>query len=74
MKHPKKTRKLKRTTINERQSACMYEWWLALIQLERAHVDCVDCRDTAKKLKRFLGKGAIRLEKIVKEHPYKPLT
>ena len=63
--------KMKTISISERYALAIYEWWLALKQLKKAHENCECCKEAARKLEKCIGaKEVRRLKRLVKKYPY----
>ena len=59
----------KRISFSESDAEMIYEWRLAFNQGLKKRC-CEDCELIEKRIKRFLGKDALLIEKLVKIYPY----
>ncbi len=61
--------KEKRISFGDFDAGRIYEWKLALNQGMKESC-CEHCSLVEKRIKKFLGKGALTLEKLVEKNPY----
>lgn len=62
---------MKRISFNELDAAALYEWCLAVRQIDKNVIDdCFQCEDLKKRLEKFLGAEAKKIQRLVKKHPY----